>query len=393
VKLLPVRVLGKCGGYDSDIMAAMKWAAGLTVPGLPANPNKAKVINMSLGGAGTCGTTDTGGLYRDTIAQVNGAGAIIVAAAGNTAGQAVNLPGNCPGVISVTALRHVGTKVGFASVGPEVTVAAPGGNCVNDLDSHPDQPCIYSMVSTFNSGTTTPVAADNAYITTRSSVGTSFSAPVVSGIVGLMASVRPDLTYAEAAQILKLTARPFPTTGGGTGGTAPPACVAPSAISQGECYCTTSTCGAGMADAFGAVKQAQALGAATVAITQSPATGLSAGQTLTLNVAVTGLAAGRTVASTAWTVADGGGIVTGFASGANAASATVVPSAAGTFKVHVDVTDNVGLVYSQNATVTVMAPPSTGNSGGGGGGGAASAAWLAGLLAAALALKKRSNRR
>ena len=29
--VLPVRALGKCGGYDSDIMAGMRWAAGLTV--------------------------------------------------------------------------------------------------------------------------------------------------------------------------------------------------------------------------------------------------------------------------------------------------------------------------------------------------------------------------
>ena len=37
VRVLPVRVLGKCGGYDSDIQAAMRWAAGLDVPGVPHN--------------------------------------------------------------------------------------------------------------------------------------------------------------------------------------------------------------------------------------------------------------------------------------------------------------------------------------------------------------------
>jgi serine protease len=53
-KILPVRVLGKCGGYDSDIIDAMRWAAGLAVSGVPANANPAKVENISLGGAGAC---------------------------------------------------------------------------------------------------------------------------------------------------------------------------------------------------------------------------------------------------------------------------------------------------------------------------------------------------
>ncbi|MBY0234245.1 MAG: S8 family serine peptidase [Burkholderiaceae bacterium] len=130
IKLLPIRVLGKCGGYDSDIMAGMKWAAGIAVAGLPTNPSPAKVLNMSLGGTASC-TGGTGTLYRDTISQVTAAGATIVAAAGNSEGQAVGIPGNCPGVIAVAALRHVGSKVGFSSIGPEVTIAAPGGNCIN----------------------------------------------------------------------------------------------------------------------------------------------------------------------------------------------------------------------------------------------------------------------
>ena len=46
-KILPVRVLGKCGGYTSDIADAIIWASGGTVSGVPANANPAKVINMS----------------------------------------------------------------------------------------------------------------------------------------------------------------------------------------------------------------------------------------------------------------------------------------------------------------------------------------------------------
>jgi len=391
LKILPIRVLGKCGGYDSDIVAGMRWAAGLAVPGLPANPNKAKVLNLSLGGGGTCGTTGTGKLYRDAINEVNASGATIVVAAGNSAGQAVGLPGNCPGVITVAALRHVGTKVGFSSIGREVTISAPGGNCINLAVGYP---CLYPMVTTTNGGTTSPIANDARDTGGGSSVGTSFSAPIVSGIVGLMASVRPGLTSTEAIQILTLTARPFATTGGGSAADGNPLqCNAPSSARQLECYCTTSTCGAGMVDAFEAVKAAQALGGATVAIAQSPASGLTAGQALTLT-ATASLASGRTVASTAWVVTDAGGIASAFATGANTATATITPTAAGTFTVRVDVTDNLGLVYSQSATISVAAapvvtttPPATSGGGGGGGGGSVSVAWLLALLLAAFSLK------
>ncbi|KQW45793.1 MULTISPECIES: S8 family serine peptidase [unclassified Roseateles] len=396
LRVMPIRVLGKCGGYDSDIIAGMRWAAGINVPGLPANANKAKVLNLSLGGSGTCGTTGTGALYREAITQINVAGASIVVAAGNSAGQAVGMPGNCPGVITVAALRHVGTKVGFSSVGTEVTVAAPGGNCINVGGG---QACLYPMVSTTNSGATSPVANDGAYTGSGASVGTSFSAPIVSGIVGLMASVRPGLTSAEATQILKATARPFPTTGGGSLADGnPPQCSAPNATEQLECYCTTSTCGAGMVDAAAAVAAAVALNGTTVTIAQSPASGLTAGQTATLTAAAVGLPAGRTVASTVWTLVDGGGIATAFASGASTATATIVPTAAGSFQVRVDVTDNLGVGYSQSATITVAAAPvvtppaTTTGGGGGGGGGAASPAWLAGLLLAALALRRSARR-
>jgi serine protease len=379
-KILPIRVLGKCGGYDSDIIAGMKWAAGLAVPGLPTNANKAKVLNLSLGGGGSCST-----LYRDAISAVNATGATIVVAAGNSKGEAVGSPGNCANVITVAALRHVGTKVGFSSLGPEVTVAAPGGNCINTLSG---QPCLYPMVSTTNSGTTTPVVADAAYTGSGSSVGTSFSAPVVAGIVGLMASVRPDLTAAEATQILQSTVRAFPTTGGSSG---VPQCMPPTTTAQDECYCTTSTCGAGMVDAGAAVAKALQMSGGAVNLAESPASNLQAGQTLTLTASTVGLPSNRTIVSTAWSVVASGGIASSFAS-QNTTTATIVPSGAGTFTVRADATDNLGTVYHQTATVSVAAAVTTGGSSGGstssGGGGAASAAWLLALLLAAVSLKR-----
>ena len=84
-KLLPVRVVGKCGGYTSDIVDGMRWAAGLPVPGVPANPNVAKVLNVSLAALGACDSA-----YQNAIDAVINAGATVVTASGNNGGSAAN---------------------------------------------------------------------------------------------------------------------------------------------------------------------------------------------------------------------------------------------------------------------------------------------------------------
>ena len=148
VRVLPVRVLGKCGGFDSDIIAAMRWAAGLAVAGVPANPTPARVLNLSLGGDGACTAA-----YVSAVADVMAAGAVVVAAAGNSAGHAVSTPANCPGVIAVAGLRHAGTKVGFSDLGPEIALSAPAGNCV---DIGVNDPCRYPILTTANPGAMAP---------------------------------------------------------------------------------------------------------------------------------------------------------------------------------------------------------------------------------------------
>ena len=387
-KILPVRVLGKCGGYDSDIMAGMKWSAGISVPGIPANPNVAKVLNLSLGGSGSCSSTDsTGRLYREAINEVLAQGSSIVVAAGNTDGKAVGVPGNCPGVITVTGLRHAGSKVGFASLGPEVTLAAPGGNCVN---INVGQPCLYPMFSTTNRGSTTPVLNDESYTNGGASYGTSFSAPIVAGTVALMLSVRPSLTPADVTALLKRTARPFVSSGATADA---PQCAAPSSAEQLECYCTSSTCGAGMLDAAAVMAATQALNTATLQISAAPSAA-TAGQLITLSHSISNLPAGSSIASYSWSIVDGGGIVSAFSSGASSATATLTASAAGSFTVKLQVLDNQGLSYSNSFTVTVAAAPAVTPtptptpSTGSGGGGAFSAAWLALLGLAVWALRR-----
>ena len=259
VMLLPVRVLGRCGGYDSDIIAAMRWAAGVTSDvGFGSsvtftNSHPAKVINMSLGSAGACQPS-----YRDVIAEVNAVGVSVVVSAGNGVGTAVDTPANCPGAIAVAGVRHVGTKVGYSSLGPEVAIAAPAGNCVN-LSG----PCLYPLLTTVNTGPTTPLAS--AFTdSSKPSLGTSFSAPLVAGTVALMLSHNAALTVAGVKAVLQSSARMFPTSGGDA---AAAACQAPNAVQQVECYCTTSTCGAGLLNAAAAVTRAFD---PTVAISISP---------------------------------------------------------------------------------------------------------------------------
>ena len=251
LQVLPVRALGKCGGFDSDIIAAMRWSAGLSVPGVPANPNPARVINLSLGGAGACTQA-----YLDAVRDINAAGTVVVASAGNSSGHAVSSPANCTGVIAVAGLRHVGSKVGFSDLGPEIAISAPGGNCVNVVGE-----CVYSLISTVNTGRTTPVAANDAYTTGDDpTVGTSFSSPLVAGTAGLMLAIKPSLTPDDVRSLLRRSSRSFPTSGDSAG---VPSCRAPqfdgagNPIDQDECYCTTSTCGAGMLDAAAAVTLAR----------------------------------------------------------------------------------------------------------------------------------------
>jgi serine protease len=383
-RILPVRVLGKCGGYDSDIIAGMRWAAGIAVPGVPANPTPAKVLNMSLGGSGGCSAS-----YRDAVDDVVAQGAVVVAAAGNSAGHAVSEPANCSGVVAVAGLRHAGTKVGFSDLGPEIAIAAPGGNCIN-LGA--TEPCLYPILTASNAGARSPVAGSSIYTDAfNASLGTSFATPIVAGTAALVMSAQPGLTPAEVRQVLRSTARAFPTSGADNGPDDPTPvvqCVPPSGTDQLQCYCTTALCGAGMLDAAAAV--AFAADGLFVRVGVSPSAP-RAGAAVTVSGAGSVIAAGRTAAAWQWTLVDGGGVVSAFDGTTTASSASFTPSAAGAVVVRLTVTDSQGASASADQTITVAAA-SSGGGGGGGGGGAMSAAWLAALAAATAALGRRRRR-
>lgn len=379
VRVVPLRVLGKCGGYDSDIQAAMRWAAGLDVPGVPSNPTPAAVISMSLGSDGACSSS-----YVSVVGEVTAAGTLVVAAAGNSAGRAVGTPASCPGVLAVGGLRHAGTKVGYSDLGPQVAISAPAGNCVN-VDA--SEPCLYPIVTALNAGTTKPVAGSSIYSDAWNyAAGTSFAAPLVAGTAALIVSARPALQPADLRSLLQSTARPFPRTGGDNGdGSVVPVCTAPGDFDQLQCYCTTRTCGAGMLDAGAALKAATAPGAVIARIGVTPSAP-APGQTITLSAAASLVGPGRTVASWRWELTSGGGIVSGFTGATNRQTAEVVASSSGNFSVRLTVTDDQGTSAVANDNIAVAWPLSSG------GGGALGPAWLAGLLASVIAVGRARRR-
>ena len=210
-KIVPVRVLGACGGFDSDITDGIIWAAGGSVRGVPANQHPAQVINMSIGSEGTCTTP-----YRQAIAQANKRGSIVVVAAGNNNFDASkSSPGNCEDVITVGATDKNGKRSYFSNYGSRVDVSAPGGD---------RRYWGGGILSTLNAGKTAPGKADYAEYQ-----GTSMAAPHVAGIVALMKAVDPKLTYAQAKKVLQSTSQ--------------------------SVECDQSACGSGIVNAARAVQQ------------------------------------------------------------------------------------------------------------------------------------------
>ena len=225
-RILPVRVLGKCGGYDSDIVDGIAWAAGLDVPGTPVNPTPAHVINMSLGGAHGCPPIYP--LVFDA-AFARGVTRAIVVAAGNASTDVANdSPASCRGAIAVAASTLAGNLAAYSNFGAGITLSAPGGSFAFQFGS---------IIALSNTGRTTPQDDAIAHIG-----GTSLAAPMVSATVSLMLAVAPALTPAQVRSILTSTAKPFPAGSD----------------------CSTTRCGAGVVNTDGAVRAAAAMTGAAI---------------------------------------------------------------------------------------------------------------------------------
>ncbi|WAT14371.1 S8 family serine peptidase [Xanthomonas fragariae] len=131
-KVVPVRVLGRCGGALSDISDAIAWASGGSVNGLSANANPAEVINMSLGGGGTGLAT-----MQNAINSAVSRGTTVMVAAGDSSANVCGaVPANCANVIAVASTTSAGAKASYSNLGAGSAILA-----------------------TLNSGTTTPGTA------------------------------------------------------------------------------------------------------------------------------------------------------------------------------------------------------------------------------------------
>ena len=276
--MIPLSVLGKCGGYTSDIADAITWSVNGAVPGLPANPNPAKVVNMSLGGMASCAK-----VTQNAINTALAAGATVVVAAGNSNNDAsLFTPASCNGVITVAATQRQGLKAYYSNFGSTVEIAGPGGG----QRAPPNQATYDLILSTLNSGTTSPdlTPAGWNYVGYQ---GTSMATPHVVGVVSLMYSVNPSITPAQVLNKLQVTSRAFPA--GNACGMQDPN----NSATWFSCVCTTATCGAGMLDAYRAVLAT--IGAPTVTTLTIVPDPVSFGNTVTFTAATSGIVPGGSV--------------------------------------------------------------------------------------------------
>jgi serine protease len=197
VKVQPLRVLGKCGGSTSDIADAIRWAAGLDVPGIPKNTTPAKVINMSLGGPRAC-TGDQ--VSQRAINDAVAAGTTVVVAAGNDNKDAAGFsPAGCDNVITVAASDPEGVLTTFSNWGPSVEILAPGGEHGRGCPKPEDG--VLSMVARGGGRGACVVPDAYAYYN-----GTSMASPHVAGVVALMLARNGNLTPNQIPKILQDTA-------------------------------------------------------------------------------------------------------------------------------------------------------------------------------------------
>lgn len=193
-KIIPVRVLAKCGGTLADIADAITWSSGGTVSGITNIAAKAHVINMSLGGGGTCGAT-----YQNAINGAVSRGTAVIVAAGNSNTNASNAtPANCSNVITIAATNRNGGRSYYSNYGAVVDFAAPGGDVTTGSTN--------GVLSTLNSGTTTPGTANYAWYQ-----GTSMATPHAAGVAALVLS-KCSKTPAELETLMKGAVNVFPAT-------------------------------------------------------------------------------------------------------------------------------------------------------------------------------------
>jgi serine protease len=157
-RLLPLKVLGADGsGTSVGIADAIRWAAD----------HGARVLNLSLGG----GTRSAA--MAHAVAYARARGCVVVCAAGNGGGRGVSYPAAYPGALAVSAVGPRGRLAPYSSYGPEVRIAAPGG----DKSQGEEAGVLQETID--------PSSGEGVY---RWFQGTSMAAPHVSGAAALLVS-------------------------------------------------------------------------------------------------------------------------------------------------------------------------------------------------------------
>lgn len=183
VAILPVKVFndeGTQAATMSNVAKAIRWSAGLNVPGVNRNPHPAKIINLSFGSENPSST------LNDAVKEARNAGALIIAASGNDSAKndTIRSPASSPDVVAVGSVNHNYQRSSFSNYSTTertVDLMAPGG-------SGPSQ-CGY-VLSSING---------NAY---DCMAGTSMAAPFVAGVAALVWSQNPDWSAEQVKQKL-----------------------------------------------------------------------------------------------------------------------------------------------------------------------------------------------
>lgn len=198
VNLIPAAAVNDYAGSTWDIYRAIAWSVGRTDllddPNLPEAPFKADVINMSIGGFSQCANWEYGNFLQEAVDAAVEEGAVLVASAGNESYVAnYNSPASCNDVITVGALDAYGEPTTFTNFGEGIDVMALGQTVYTPIkDSSDWQEEEHSQYGGTN--------------------GTSFSAPVVAALAGMLKLVKPELSPVEVEQIIERTATPLTKT-------------------------------------------------------------------------------------------------------------------------------------------------------------------------------------
>ncbi|BCW98212.1 MAG: hypothetical protein KatS3mg024_1039 [Armatimonadota bacterium] len=169
VRIIPLKIFPQ-SSYDNLIEALDIAQNGRFSPPV----QRAHIINMSIGGPFSQAADDK-------MAEVAASGILMVSAAGNDAGP-VAFPASSQYSMAVSSLNRMGTLATYSNFGPEIDIAAPGGQTSSDAPNDPGG--IFSTVPT------------DSY---ESFQGTSMAAPHVAGAAALLMSAGMSASLAREA--------------------------------------------------------------------------------------------------------------------------------------------------------------------------------------------------